>query len=223
MNRRKVAVSLIIGVLFLLIIVELGSAILGKSQPVEDTRTSGTMEIPSEEERINGYYESLDEAMAHNPFTESGEPADYTIKQTIKLLEDEENLIFYGTIIQPGGEEVFSRFKFKIKIVDGKKKYSNPIVHLPVLWESVQDAEKQSIKNGQKMLIALSNKTDVNQAKVKEYPNFVWSLSIDKKIKKIKINGEKPTEIISLKLNDKPIYFYYYLDLDIKEKLDIQI
>lgn len=169
---------------------------------------------------IYAYYSSIDEAVENNTFAD-GKPADYKIKQKIKIVEDEDYCLLYAVNIQPNGEEIFSLFMFKIRIKNETKEYSNPISHFPTVRSFISDSENEKgIVKAQQEFLSLFNLA-TKEDKIERYPNFIWSLSTDKYIYQIKVNNQKPTEIIPFKIGKDKLYFYYFDDLKNNDEFTI--
>jgi len=179
------------------------------------TKVEGITEQDSgfnEDEYINNYYSTISEAIKHNNFAD-GKKADFTLKQTIKIIEDTKSCNFYGTIMQPDGEEIFVVMRFRLKIMDGKKNYSNPLAYSPS-YDFINNTlyKNKSVVEEQEMFLPINNDPYAIK-RVEKYPNFIWSLTAKKDVKKIKVNNQKPTEVIPFKIGKDQLYFYYFDDL----------
>lgn len=168
----------------------------------------------NEEDHIKAYYPTIAEAIKNNTFSE-GKPADFTWVKTLKLMEDNDSCVFYGIILQPGGEEIFAQIRFRIQNKDGRKEYSNLLSYGPIPGEFINNRlhKNDSVIKEQDMSLNLYSNTYATKT-LKNYPNFAWSLSAKKEVKKIKVNSQKPTEIIPFKLGKEKFYFYYFDNLE---------
>lgn len=176
----------------------------------------------NEDDYINGFYSTLGEAIKHNNLA-NGKPAEYTLKQTIKLIEDDESCIFYGTILQPGNEEIFVVMRFRLQIVNNEKEFSNPLAYSPA-YDFVKNTlyKNKSIIKEQEMFLPINNDPYAIK-KVRSYPNFIWSLTAKKDVNKLKVNNQKPTEIIPFKIENEKLYFYYFNDLENQDEFIVTI
>ena len=211
MKRQRLFCLLIASLFSLQGCISFGDGAEGNTNRIERV-TEGEGEF-NEEENIDDYYPTIAEAIKHNSFTD-GKPADYTMVQTIKIIEDKESCIFYGTILQSNGEEVFGIMRFKTQTINGNKEYSNPLAYSPT-YDFVNNAlyKNKSIVDEQEMFLPINN-DPYGIKRVASYPNFIWSLTAKKDVFKLKVNNQKPTEIIPFEIENKKLYFYYFNDLE---------
>jgi hypothetical protein len=176
----------------------------------------------NEDDHINGYYSTIGEAIIHNNLAD-GKPAKYTLKQTIKLIEDEDSCIFYGTILQPENEEIFVVMRFKLRIVNNEKEFSNPLAYSPT-YDFINNTlyKNKGIIKEQEMFLPINNDPYAIK-KVAIYPNFIWSLTAKKDVNKLRVNNQKPTEIIPFKIENEKLYFYYFNDLKNQDEFIVTI
>ncbi|MGX7263789.1 hypothetical protein [Enterococcus crotali] len=183
--------------------------------------TEGDPEL-NEDERIKGYYSTISDAIKHNTFAD-GKPIDFELVKTIKIIEDDESCVFYGTLFQADDDgEFFTVMRFRKKIEAGQKKYSNSLAYTPLPTEFINSKlhKKSTLIEEQKSSLNLYNDPYAIK-RVDSYPNFIWSVTAKKDVKKIKVNGQKPTEIIPFKIGKDQLYFYYFDDLKNIEEFTI--
>lgn len=218
---KKILIFLLLGgcILSLQGCINFGNSEENNTTKVEHV-TEGDPEF-NEDDYIKGYYPTLAEAIKHNTLAD-GKPIDFELVKTIKIIEDEESCIFYGTLFQADdGDEFFADMRFKTQEKDGKKTYSNPLSYGPTPVEFIDNKvykHKNIIEEQDSFLSLYSNSYTTKT--MKNHPNFAWSLSTKKEVDKIKVNNQKPTEIIPFKIGKKQLYFYYFNDLKNNDKND---
>ncbi|EOH95932.1 hypothetical protein UAY_03358 [Enterococcus moraviensis ATCC BAA-383] len=191
------------------------------NSPTKVERITEGDEDFNEDDYITGYYPTLAEAIKHNTLAD-GKPIDFELVKTIKIIEDEESCIFYGTLFQADDSgEFFAVMRFRTKDKDGKKEYSNPLSYGPLPTEFIDSKlhKNDSVIEEQNMFLNLYSSTYATKT-LKNHPNFVWSLSAKKEVQKIKVNNQKPTEVIPFKVEKVQLYFYYFDDLKNNTKDD---
>ena len=97
--------------------------------------------------------------------------------------------------------------KFKIKEIDGKKRYAHiTSVHEVIKKDRPYDKDTMSLLKSQ---LALSDRLqDLNISP--DNSRFLYGFVHDEDIYNTKIENKKPDEIIYFELCEKPFYFWYY-------------
>ncbi len=172
-------------------------------------------DIPDED-----YYPTVEEAMKHSDmsFEVAGE-YQKNIDQIIVKFENENYISIYYISIKDEEEICESFAKFKIKEIEGVKKYiaercmfiaTTKKNHRELFPESSSDTLEGQLLLGDQM-----GRIGVEP----ENKRFLWGMLCKERmvegesIKKMEIEGQKPDGIIEYKVFDKTWYFWYYEDL----------
>ncbi|MBE6091533.1 MAG: hypothetical protein E7206_26605 [Clostridium beijerinckii] len=197
-------------------------SISSKNGEFTGTYENGTPEDFNREPDISElkFFEDISEAILANNFSE--DLSAINVKKIIKILEkDDDCIVFFVT--QEVDKDMFYIYKMKEKSENNKKYYSTPILAGGWQWEDKKNWSKQLESSTDEsewfsekvesdlMLFNGSDVFTLGNDKIK----IKWGLSIDENIKKLKINGVSPTEIMNIKLDDDDVYFWYYEGLDV--------
>ena len=173
-------------------------------------------DIPDED-----YYPTVEEAMKHSDmsFEKAGE-YQRNIDQIIAKFENENYISIYYISIKDEEEICDSFAKFKIKEIEGVKKYvavdcmfigTVKRNHRKLFPESSSDTLEGQLLLGDQM-----GQIGVDP----ENKRFLWGMLCEERmekgesIKKLVIEGQKPDGVIEYKMFDKTWYFWYYEDIE---------
>lgn len=146
------------------------------------------------------------------------------------MKKDDTAVVFF--ITETDGKDEFYIYKMKVKNEEDKELYSTPILGTSWQWQSKLEWIKKLEQNKDKES-GLKAKVESDLMLFNSDGNFCigndkeiikWGLSIDEEIKKLKINGQSPTEIMTIKLDNDDVYFWYYESLSIdtmNDEIDI--
>lgn len=179
---------------------------------------NGTKEEFEKEPNMDelNFYDTVDEALLDNKhFQKNSAP---NVKKIIKILKKNDNAVVFF-IADNNGRDDFYIYKIKVKNEGDKELYSKPILGTGWLWQCklywIRNLEKDKDKESALKAKVESDLMLFNGAGhlyTEKDKVLKWGLSIDEEIKDLKINGQHPTEIMNIKLDDDDVYFWYYED-----------
>lgn len=133
------------------------------------------------------------------------------IDEVIKRIENEEYILLYFRSVKDKNQECFTMAKFKKKEIGGKEKYyfllCYPREDEKNAWYSGDF--KDNIE-GHLVLFDYMQDININPSKGR----FLYGASYFEEIYNLKIEGQRPTEIIPYKSLGKQWYFWYYENLN---------
>lgn len=122
------------------------------------------------------------------------------------------------------GRDDFYIYKIKVKNEGDKELYSKPILGTDCPWKGKRYLIRLIEEGNEDKESALKEKIETDLMLFNNAGHFYtekdkvlkWGLSLDEEIKDLKINGQPPTEIMNIKLDDDDVYFWYYEDCPVK-------
>lgn len=226
MTKQKKVIWIILGIIIFVFSVFLGLGYLGqitggnsliqrtemndKYVPEEITKYYPIEDLNSKESLLSdeNYANSIQDALLSASIEfEQGEEYKAHIDKIIKEFENEnyKSVLYISEKNDIESSLTFS--KFKIKEVDGKKRYAHiTSVHEVIKKDRPYDKDTMSLLKSQ---LALSDSLqDLNISP--DNSRFLYGFVHDEDIYNTKIENKKPDEIIYFELCEKPFYFWYY-------------
>lgn len=211
-------VSLGIGALILVSLIIIGVVIqIGNITPEEEEPrvsikyTSEGKPPGVDEDSITDseYHETLQEALYNNGVkSKEGKEYEKTIDEIIKSWENDNYILIFFRAVKNKEEECLTMAKFKKKLIDEKEKYvfltgiptyhSRDAIYIGGSIENLVDSQLDFTDFMQNINI------DNHQTR------FIYGEVQFEEIKNLKIEGEKPTDIIQYKVCGEVWYLWYY-------------
>lgn len=223
---KRVIFGIIIGIVVILaFVIVMGELIEhGILKSSEDEEPQITIEYeaqnyPSQidEETIPDadYYDSVEEALQNNSVNGKNKDADTryqnNIDEVIKKFENDNYIALYFRSVKDENTECITFAKFKKKEIDNRVKYTF-IASIPL--ETERDdffvGTLESLIEGQLSLSDYMQDVNIDP----ENTRFVYGDCHSKKIYQLKVEGQKPSEIIPYEMFGKIRYFWYYENLE---------
>lgn len=226
----KKILNIILGIILLLIILFVLILLSGvrnqgdKNKKTDEPEiniefTGNLQEETMDEEEIpdSDYYSTVEEAMRHAKIQlEDEEEYQKEIDRIVASFENENYLSVFFISVK-GEEEICDTFaKFKIKEIDGKKKYT-----FLISYPSVVEKDAWYYKDLTNFLGTYLKMMDFQQEVNIDPQNtkIAWGMlrkgGMEKgeNIKKLRINGKKPDVIAEYEEFGETWYFWYYADI----------
>jgi len=226
MNKQKKTIFVIFGIIIFVFCVFLGLGYLGqitngnsliqkeemcdKYVPEEITKYYPAKNLNSNEDLLSdeNYANSIQEALLSASIEfEQGEEYRVHIDKVIKEFENEnyKSVLYISEKNDTESSLTFS--KFKIKEVDGKKRYAY-ITSVHDVIKKDRPYEKDTLSLLKSQLALSDSLQDLNISS--DNNRFLYGCVHDEDIYNTKIEDKKPDEIIYFELCEKPFYFWYY-------------
>ena len=161
------------------------------------------------------YYDSLDEAVAHNTLNEMSNVT--RIDERIKLFENDQYAVLFFKF-KFNNNDVLYAFKFYVRKIDGKPHYSPPIIGSGISWETQKYSVHQMKLDAVGEVRLSISRDSFRFYRIDDTKNFFWGISSSPKAKNLKIEGQSATEVIPIKMDGDTAYFWYFDDLKTDKK-----
>lgn len=131
------------------------------------------------------------------------------VNNVVKLFENNEYATMFYQSRNENDEQVegFVISKFQIKLVDGKKQYALLLVSFTEASNGLRQSFEKNVHSMAPLYDFLSNFSIV------EGNRFLFGNTSSELVRKLKIEGQSPDEIIEYKRLGKPEYLWYYENL----------
>ena len=176
----------------------------------------GNGKIPGFEEQTPIFADTMEEALAVvNPEIYFGE--DTYIDQVsyiIKIFENEKYSTMFYLSDKNSKEGSFVAAKFSIKIVDSKKQYAL----IDIMRQGYGNSKKREVTPEKSLsifcqYIQVFDMANLSNFGIVEGNRFIFGGIDTVDVKRLKIEGQSPTEIIEFPLYGEKNYFWYYENL----------
>jgi hypothetical protein len=171
---------------------------------------------PKVDEKYIQYHDSIEESLAKTTtiFTEPEFVYMRKIHEVVKLFENDQYAVLFYTAVKDEETEGFNASTFRIrKTKEGGKQYAlltiSPVSAGKNKETYLGACGLKGMIAGQLRLSDFTSEFNVDNPKAR----FIWSICYFEEIHTLKIEGEKPTEIIPYKRFDGTGHFWYYTDL----------
>ncbi len=164
------------------------------------------------------YYSTVKQAMKHANITvEKGNEYQKNVDEIIAEFENEQYISVYFQSVKDENELCDTFAKFKIKTIDGEKRYTFLSCYPEVNRKKGRYIGTCTENLGNQLMMAdFAEGVNINP----ENTRFIWGSTLKDKlekgedIKKLRVEGQKPDGIIEYKDFNETWYFWYYEDLE---------
>lgn len=163
------------------------------------------------------FYEDIESAMLHARFkTSKDDSYKKVVDEVIASVENDKYITVFFKSIKDEKHQTFTIAKFRKKQIDGNTMYCFLSASRNEIDKSTMGKKAECYRSVEK---ALMFKNDLQNENIDpENTTFLWGVTTEDKVYKLKINGQTPSMIKQFYMFDQKRYYWIYEDIDLESQ-----